>query len=319
MENALQVRDIKVITSEIKELRAQAQNVAVAFAVEIGRRLVEAKAALPHGEWGQWLKDEVEFSQSSANNFMKIFEEYGDRQLTLFGAITKSQTIGNLPYSKALQLLAIPADEREEFAENVDAENLSVKELQVAIKERNEAVRRADELQKAADEADSARKDAEMKAAKADELQKRVDELNADLQSAQQATVKAKEQLKNAKANPKLPPERLKEIEEAAERTAKAQAALEMDELIKKAKAELDGALEAKKAADASAAQAIKALEEAKKRLKTANPEITRFKTIFESMQEQAGKLAEIIQKAPEDAPKLRAALNAFAEKLKSV
>ena len=32
---------------------------------------------LDHGQWGPWLREEVDFSQSSANNFMRIFEEYG--------------------------------------------------------------------------------------------------------------------------------------------------------------------------------------------------------------------------------------------------
>ena len=65
------------------------------YAIEIGRKLVEAKAMLPYGQWGQWLKEEVEFSQSSAQNFMRIFEEYGAKQVSLFGD-AESQTLGIL-------------------------------------------------------------------------------------------------------------------------------------------------------------------------------------------------------------------------------
>ena len=68
MENAVQSksiitppREISVITAEIKELTRQAQTSALMYAVEIGRRLEEAKSALPYGSWGNWLKEEVNF------------------------------------------------------------------------------------------------------------------------------------------------------------------------------------------------------------------------------------------------------------------
>jgi hypothetical protein len=81
------VRDIDIVTNEINSLLSQAQCLLLTFAVEIGRRLVEAKSLLPHGEWGSWLRERVGFSQSSANNYMKIFEEYGDEQITLFATV----------------------------------------------------------------------------------------------------------------------------------------------------------------------------------------------------------------------------------------
>ena len=136
-------REIEVVTAEIKELKRAAQATAVAYVIEIGRRLKEAKGFLQHGEWSAWLQEEVEFSQSTAINFMKIYEEYGSQQMTLFGAVANSQLIGNLSYTKALKLISIPADERESFAEKVDAENISVKELDAAIKEKKEAEKKA--------------------------------------------------------------------------------------------------------------------------------------------------------------------------------
>ena len=67
-------RDINTVTTEIRTIVHTTQRLVLESAIEIGRRLCEAKSMLPHGEWGAWLKDEVEFSQSSANNFMRIFE-----------------------------------------------------------------------------------------------------------------------------------------------------------------------------------------------------------------------------------------------------
>ena len=62
-------RDVSVITEEIRSLVKQANQMALMYAIEIGRRLLEAKSAVPYGQWGDYLKNEVNFSQSTANNF----------------------------------------------------------------------------------------------------------------------------------------------------------------------------------------------------------------------------------------------------------
>ena len=94
---------------------------------------------LSHGEWGKWLKEEIHYSKSSANNMMRIFDAYGSTQMGLFGPEANSQTFGDLEYSKALALLSVPAEEREQFAQEVDAEHISVRQLKAAIQERDAA------------------------------------------------------------------------------------------------------------------------------------------------------------------------------------
>lgn len=140
-------RTIGQVTQEINYLTAQAQRLVLGHAIEIGRRLTEAKGMLPHGEWGRWLREEVHYSGSSANNMMRIFDAYGATQMGLFGPEANCQTFGNLEYSKALALLAVPEEDREQFAQDVDAENISVRELKAQIKareqERDEAENRA--------------------------------------------------------------------------------------------------------------------------------------------------------------------------------
>lgn len=63
-------RDIQTVTTEIRTLHRQAQGMILNYAIEIGWRLKEAKSLLEHGEWGEWLENEVDFSRSTANNFM---------------------------------------------------------------------------------------------------------------------------------------------------------------------------------------------------------------------------------------------------------
>ncbi len=66
MNAAGEERSITTITDEIifyKSVGGQA-------VIEIGKRLMEAKAQLKHGEWLPWLSEKVEFSETSAQRFM---------------------------------------------------------------------------------------------------------------------------------------------------------------------------------------------------------------------------------------------------------
>ena len=83
-------RDIDMVTVEINTIKRQTQQILLTAAVEIGRRLVEAKSMVPHGEWGKYLEEKVEYSQSTAKNLMKLFEEYGSDQNKLFDYISNS-------------------------------------------------------------------------------------------------------------------------------------------------------------------------------------------------------------------------------------
>lgn len=143
--NEMNPRTIGMVTQEINQLTAQAQRLILGHAIEIGRRLTEAKQMLSHGEWGKWLKEEIHYSKSSANNMMRIFDAYGSTQMGLFGPEANSQTFGDLEYSKALALLSVPAGEREQFAQEVDAEHISVRQLKAAIQERDAAQKQAAE------------------------------------------------------------------------------------------------------------------------------------------------------------------------------
>jgi len=332
MENALEIRsqqdkaparEIGVITAEIKEICRQAQAMALLYAVEIGRRLEEAKRALPYGKWGEWLKTEVEFSQSTANNFMRLYEEYGSAQISIFGASVDSQTFANLPYSKALLLLAVPSDEREEFAEKVGAEDLSVKELKEAIAERDKAKKEAEKQKEINDllndklaEAEAAAQEAEEKAADTENYQKQIEEYQKLVQAERENAAKLREELKKAEADPKIPKAKLdqirKEAEEAAKKEAEAKAQKALDEVKKKAEQAEAEATTAKLAEK----MARESLEDLKKKLKTASPEVAAFKALFDDMQQTAARLHGMIDRIkaddPETAGKLSQALKAF-------
>lgn len=131
MDNEIQISNIQQIEIEIILLKNQtAQNI-----IEIGKRLNEAKELLPHGEWGKWLEEKVEFSQRNANNFMRVAKEFSN-----------SQTYSNLTQSKIFALLDVPQEEREEFIETNSVEDMTTRELRQAIKEKRELEKQVEKL-----------------------------------------------------------------------------------------------------------------------------------------------------------------------------
>lgn len=308
-------RDIGVITAEIKEVKRQANNMALMYAIEIGRRLVEAKRVLAHGEWGEWLKKEVDFSQSSANNFMKLYNEYGQAQISVFGAVSNSQTIGNLAYSKALQLLALPENEREKFAEEVGTEDMTVKELKAAIEERNAAVKRAEEAEKHAEELAVKHKEMEAAVKEAADFANEAEELKSQV-------AELEEKLRNTEEGAKLSTEEIESIKADALKEAKEQAAEDIKKKLEKAKASAEKAIEKQKEAERKVLELQDTLQSTQKQLKIANPEIAAFKALFDEFQKMAQNLKLKLQKirgdSPELADKLSAALKAFGQSLQN-
>lgn len=147
--NRLQQLAVEIITFD-----RQAKITAVSCAIEIGERLLEAKDLVPHGEWGMWLKENVNYSQSTANNFMRLYKEYGNNQGSLFTTLTNSQTIMNLDVSKALALTVLPPEEREEFVAEHDVEQMSTRDLKEALQENRELKQQQQQLQKQLEEKD---------------------------------------------------------------------------------------------------------------------------------------------------------------------
>jgi hypothetical protein len=131
-------RTADLIAAEITNIKEQTKKMVIYNSIEIGRRLIEAKEMISHGDWGKWLENSVSYSQSTANNLMKIFNEYGADQLTFLNDNAKSQALGNLSYTQAVALLGIPADGREEFVKTNDIDAMSTRELQKAIKEKQD-------------------------------------------------------------------------------------------------------------------------------------------------------------------------------------
>lgn len=116
----LQSFDLAEKTAKVKILTAQtAENI-----IEIGRTLLEVKENIPHGEFLSWLENEVNYSKSTAYNFMKVAKEFPN-----------FQQVGNLGMRKLLALTGIESESREKVIANNDLENMTITEVEKIIEE----------------------------------------------------------------------------------------------------------------------------------------------------------------------------------------
>ncbi len=312
-------RNIDVVTAEILTLSSQAKQMALTYAIELGKRLVEAKGMLEHGEWGDWLANKVNFSQSTANNFMKLYNEYGLEQNTINGS--NSQPVGNLSVSQALALIAIPPMEREEFIEENNVSELSKRELQELIRQRDELQRANEEKDRQLEMLDNLKAKAEFNDKEAARARQKAEQLASELLSLQATAEKAdaekkklNKQLKELKKNPEVPKEVIdritKEIKEKADKSTEEK----VSEETKKIKAQLQDAENAKQEAEHNAQLLKKKIAELEKQLKLNQPEIADFKRAFNTTQKQLAELKAALNKVesvdPDTAKNFKTAIN---------
>ncbi len=316
-------RTLEVVAAEIRTFTASMLN----NIIEIGRRMCEAKAMLPYGKFGDWIKENTGYSRSTANNFMRVFQEYGARQGSLFGAtLEDDQTFGKLTYTQALALLALPSGEREEFVETHDMEHMSTRELQAAIEERDEALKRAkiaEERAKAFEDDNTAMEAATLELVnERDVLKEKVKELEArppEVQQDQEAIDKAiAEAVQKANIAHATELAKVKASEEKKRKTLEKKIA-EAEKTAKAAeeKAETSGK-EAGSEADTLRAEADRFKAEAdrlRRELAMSGEIMVTFKLFFAAWQKDYANMMDALSRADEEtAGRLRAAISAQIE-----
>lgn len=320
-------RGIETITEEILNYKRTAGE----SILEIGRRLKEAKALLPHGEWLPWLSEKVEFSERSAQNFMRLADAYQN-----------PQTLADLGASKALVLLALNPVERDEFLnEKHDVRGvektvpeMSARELDEAVRQRKIAEQKADEMERELEKQRTATADAEAAAERARAAEEAA---RAEVEEAKNASLAVQERTEALQRE--LKELREKPVEVAVQNASEEQIAAAVKEAEKAAKAKRDAAV-AKKAEELKAAEeqrdearrAVESAEAAKKAAedqaaalraelakvkKSAaamdNKALAEFGVLFRQAQETVNRLTEIAGELDEEnRPKINRALDAL-------
>lgn len=125
------------VAADINKVKLNLAVAVVVSSIEIGRLLLEAKALVPHGEWGAWLAANVDFSESKAQSLMRRYKEFGDGQIDMITGTSDLDFFAFLSDSQMDAILALPKPERREFVEEHREElengDMSVRKMQAEI------------------------------------------------------------------------------------------------------------------------------------------------------------------------------------------
>ena len=91
--------------------------------LEIGKRLIQIKEQLPHGEFMPWVEKELSYSHDSANNFMRCYEKFGN-----------SETFRNLKPSQMFVLMGETEEIAVEIIKNNDMSEITTRQLREQVK-----------------------------------------------------------------------------------------------------------------------------------------------------------------------------------------
>lgn len=318
MSDIITVRDLDIITAEINSCK----RTIVYSVIEIGRLLVEAKEITGHGGWGKYLEDNhPEISQQTATNWMNLYREYGTGQRSMFDGFANSQLFGKISVTNHVELLKLPAEERQAFAEEHAVDEMTVKELQAAIRERDASREEVNHQTARAEQAEGKVAELEVKVSevmgqldaagnklleretqikqlqeKAEKAEKdrvaasgKVDKLKAQLAKAQEGEKTAKEALQKAKEHPEIPENMMEEMRQQVAADAAQQATAEI-------KKQLQAAQIAAAEAESRRKEAEGKLAEAEKKAKAADGNIALVKAYSEGVADQFNKMLGAIK-----------------------
>lgn len=281
--------DLPTITAEIKYISKSMNNMLLQCLIEIGKRFAKAKTLVQYGKWGEYCEKYTGYKQAMAENYIKIYKEYGADQQSLFGNFENSESIKNLGVTKLIELTAIPADEREHFVEeNNITEETTVKQLHKLIQEKTDALDRAEKKQAVAEKKLEEQIKQSEQAAKDKQLMIERLQAELDIRNAEPATVPQDElekMMQEAGENAKKSLQ--KEIDRLTEEKEKAvQAAEKSKEKYKKLKDEVSAEKEKVDAAEKENAELKQTIEKLQKEsLLGSNEKMVKLQMCFEQAQ----------------------------------
>lgn len=289
------------LAAEINIIKEQTARQVLSASIEIGLRLEQAKSLVEHGQWETWLQENVSYSQSTAQNLMRIAREYGSNQLDLTGR-SAADVFEQLTYSQAVALFALPEPERVEFVQTHDVTEMSTRDLQAAIAEEKAARAEAERIsEESRNEAERLRSDVSRLE---DELSHERDRVDREVGSALKASEKADATARKEK--------------ERADKLEAQRAALEAQlnelketppEITDEQRAEIERQIEQKYSdriaqltIDADTAESQRAaIAEEKAALERriqqeSDKELLKFQTLFERLQQDVTVLVELTE-----------------------
>ena len=269
-------------------------NVALMMAASAGRRLLVVKERLPHGEFGAWCDDNLDFSQSKANKMMQLAKRATDEN----SIFSNSYTCTNLSISKVFALLSAPEEIAKEVIESEDVTDMTVTELKgeiAALKARNDELEAGtgDEIENLKNriaELEAEQSESEISTAELEAKNQEIEKLTQKLEKEKARVASAK-----AKVN--------EDVQKAVDKY-KAEHEKDKEKAVKEGKAKLQAAY----------TEAEKTIARLEKELSASSQnELTTFRTqvniLQEIFQSCCKSLAVIETKDPGQGEKVRSAL----------
>ena len=105
----LTVEDADIVRAAATVIRSRLRRTSEDM-LEIGRQLVAAKTALPHGAWSEWLETECDLSERTAQNFLRAASTFAE-----------SAIISDLAPTSVTRLAAAPPAAREAVLRRLEA------------------------------------------------------------------------------------------------------------------------------------------------------------------------------------------------------
>ena len=255
--------------------------VGIQMAADAGRCLTKIKERIGHGNWGDWCKRNLEFSERKAQNMMKLAAEMHEKN----GIFSNPQTFADIEISKVYALLAAPEEVQKAVLDDPKMEEASVREFQDEIKRL-----------KAELAAERAKEQVDTSAEELAAAEQKIKELSAQVKILQEGKTKAEWEREVEDLQKKIEAEaqkakeaarKLKEAKAAAADEAEKAAAAAAEKAKEDAKAEAKAEVEketAKLAGEISAAKAE--IEKLNKKLENSTAaEIVEFKVKADQLQ----------------------------------
>lgn len=284
----------------------------IQVAAQAGQCLTVIKERVGHGNWGDWCKQNLQFSERKAQNMMKLSAEMHGKN----SIFANPQTFADIEISKVYELLSAPEEVQKAMIENPEAEEMNVREFKDEIRRLKEELaeeRAKEKINESEEELTQAKKRIEELTKELNlhssekseaEWQKELDSLKSEIEKETKKAAKAAEKLKAAQA----------EMERKAEAAA--------EEAVEKAKKEAaEKFKEENKLLIDSNRQAAEEIDRLQKRLENnTQPEIAGFKIHADQLQQSFNACMESAKRIEssdaEQAQKMRTALKTIMQKL---
>lgn len=193
IEGTATERTIDVVAAEINMIKSTTADIINRSVFEIGKRLCEAKVLIGHGNWGAWLQENVDYSETTARSMMRIYQEMGGEQIDLITGEAPIDVFESLNMSQMVALFPLKPEERVAFVKENDVQDKSVRQIEELVRQVKDAEAKAAQEREDKNKKIMEARAAELEAGKLqralDDKQAEVDRLSSEIEALKAAPV----------------------------------------------------------------------------------------------------------------------------------